>query len=402
MAITGQRPLAYNEQSGQEEEVFFPANSILFDDGYSFQQKFDSGELRGQIGPQGAQGEQGIQGVQGPIGPAASITLRVKKNEAGGLPTVEQSGDAQSGYTITLGIPSGLKGDTGDKGDNGVTPVIDTAVDVTTAPAGSPASASLTKNGSNYHLNLVIPQGEQGQSGTGGATVFVDDIVSDTSTNPVRNSVIKAYVDKAIASLVDNAPEALNTLKKLSAALRDDYDYASTVTRNLSTKVDKEEGKGLSDRNFTQEEKTKLSGIETGAQVNTVIDIKGVSNDSGRTGHVIISADDVGAAYKNHGHSASDIPMTDYEIKQGTISYSDNVLSAIGKLENKVNSKQDAGDFAANNHDHESSEIHLNGFVAREESNTDTITSDDNVMVALAKLQARIEYLTNNAVFVDK
>lgn len=402
MAIIGQRPLAYNEQSGQEEEVFFPANSILFNDGYSFQQKFDSGELRGQTGPQGVRGEQGIQGVQGPVGPAASITLRVKKNEAGGLPTVEQSGDAQSGYTITLGIPSGLKGDTGDKGDNGVTPVIDTAVDVTTASAGSPASASLTKNGSNYHLNLVIPQGEQGQSGTGSTAVFVDDTVSDTSTNPVRNSVIKAYVDKAIASLVDNAPEALNTLKKLSAALGDDYDYASTITRNLSTKVDKEEGKGLSDRNFTQEEKTKLSGIETGAQVNTVIDVKGVSNESGRTGHVIISADDVGAAYKNHGHNASDIPMTDYEIKEGTISYSDNVLSAIGKLENKINTKQGIGDFAASVHEHESSEITLHGFTAREVNNTDVITNDDNVRVALAKLQARIEYITNNAVFIDK
>lgn len=35
-----------------------------------------------------------------------------------------------------------------------------------------------------------------------------------------------------------------------------------------STKVDKATGKGLSDQNYTAAEKTKLAGIETGAQVN--------------------------------------------------------------------------------------------------------------------------------------
>lgn len=54
MAVTGKRPLVYDEQSGKEEEVFFPADSILFNDGQSFQQKLDSGQLRGQDGANGS------------------------------------------------------------------------------------------------------------------------------------------------------------------------------------------------------------------------------------------------------------------------------------------------------------------------------------------------------------
>ena len=43
---------------------------------------------------------------------------------------------------------------------------------------------------------------------------------------------------------------------------------------DLSGKVDKVEGKGLSTEDYTTDEKTKLSGIETGAQVNVIESVK--------------------------------------------------------------------------------------------------------------------------------
>jgi len=55
---------------------------------------------------------------------------------------------------------------------------------------------------------------------------------------------------------------------------------AGQVTAALSNKVDKETGKGLSTNDYTTDEKTKLSGIETGAQVNTIEKIT-VPSDSG-------------------------------------------------------------------------------------------------------------------------
>ena len=65
------------------------------------------------------------------------------------------------------------------------------------------------------------------------------------------------YVQGQIEALVDGAPEALNTLKELSAALGDDANFASTMVQELAKKVDKTEGQRL----ITQEEATKLEGL---------------------------------------------------------------------------------------------------------------------------------------------
>lgn len=45
-----------------------PASSVIFDDGKSFQQKLESGELKGQKGDKGATGPAGPAGPQGPAG----------------------------------------------------------------------------------------------------------------------------------------------------------------------------------------------------------------------------------------------------------------------------------------------------------------------------------------------
>ena len=47
----------------------------------------------------------------------------------------------------------------------------------------------------------------------------------------------ETYVDTAVNNLVDTAPEALNTLNELAAALNDDANFAGTVTTSLSTKL---------------------------------------------------------------------------------------------------------------------------------------------------------------------
>ncbi len=47
---------------------------------------------------------------------------------------------------------------------------------------------------------------------------------------------IQASIQNALDSLVDAAPEQLNTLKEFSAALGNDADFASTVTSQLATK----------------------------------------------------------------------------------------------------------------------------------------------------------------------
>ena len=67
----------------------------------------------------------------------------------------------------------------------------------------------------------------------------------------------ETYVQQQLEALVGGAPEALDTLKELSASLGDNADFASTMTQELAKKVDKVEGSRL----ITQEEAAKLEGL---------------------------------------------------------------------------------------------------------------------------------------------
>ena len=80
-----------------------------------------------------------------------------------------------------------------------------------------------------------------------------------------HGSYYTSYTDTAIANLVGSSPEALDTLYELAAALGEDPNFATTVSNQLGTKVDKVVGKGLSTEDYTTSEKTKLAGIESGA-----------------------------------------------------------------------------------------------------------------------------------------
>ena len=87
-------------------------------------------------------------------------------------------------------------------------------------------------------------------------------------------------VDDAISGLVNGAPAALDTLKELADALGDNDDAVSALTNQLANKVDKVSGKGLSTEDYTTAEKSKLAGIEAGAQANVKADWNAESGDA--------------------------------------------------------------------------------------------------------------------------
>ena len=66
----------------------------------------------------------------------------------------------------------------------------------------------------------------------------------------------KTEVDTEIANLVDSAPENLNTLNELAAALNDDNDFATALTNQVSLKLDKTNN--LSDLNDAAVARTNL------------------------------------------------------------------------------------------------------------------------------------------------
>ena len=92
-----------------------------------------------------------------------------------------------------------------------------TASSSTLAP-GAAATVTVSGDGPAYSLAFGVPQGEKGDKGDEG-------------------EISQAQLDAAVASLVDNAPEALNTLSELSTALGDDPNFATTVSTQIGERA---------------------------------------------------------------------------------------------------------------------------------------------------------------------
>lgn len=75
-----------------------PASSVIFDDGKSFQQKLESGELKGQKGDKGATGATGARGADGKSVKAISLTADSSGKITGGKCTLSDN----STLTITV------------------------------------------------------------------------------------------------------------------------------------------------------------------------------------------------------------------------------------------------------------------------------------------------------------
>ena len=152
---------------------------------------------------------------------------------------------------------------------------LDSATDSTSTTKAATASAvksaydkatTAQSNLDNYKTtvtNTYMPK-------SGGA--FTGAITLSGAPTADLHATTKKYVDDtaaaAAAKVVDSAPETLNTLNELATALGNDANFATTVSNQIGTKVDKVNGKGLSTNDYTTDEKNKLGGIAQGAEVN--------------------------------------------------------------------------------------------------------------------------------------
>ena len=68
--------------------------------------------------------------------------------------------------------------------------------------------------------------------------ILWDNIGNKPTIPSLTGYATETYVNTAVSNLVDSAPETLNTLNELAAALGDDANYATTISTALGNKLD--------------------------------------------------------------------------------------------------------------------------------------------------------------------
>jgi len=113
-------------------------------------------------------------------------------------------------------------------------------------------------SGSTQILNLV--------------SIDEDNMVTNSDTKLPTQQSVKSYVDTKVAGLVDSAPDALNTLNELAAALGDDSNFATTISTTIGGKVSQSlqviSGDGLTGGGNLTTDRTLAVGAGDGISVS--------------------------------------------------------------------------------------------------------------------------------------
>ena len=162
-----------------------------------------------------------------------------------------------------------------------------------------PTATANVKGGIKVGKGLAI-DAETGVLNATGTEVKIDEAINSTSTNPVQNKVISAALDKkvdVVAGKVLSSNDYTNDEKTKLANIAEganktivDTALSGTSTNPvqnkvintaLSNKVSKEDGKGLSTNDFTDDLKTKLESLNNynDTEIKSTLNSKANSND---------------------------------------------------------------------------------------------------------------------------
>lgn len=248
------------------------------------QHGFEGTEDEWLISLKGEQGEQGIQGIQGPQGEpglqgpkgdtGSGLNFKGELDSESQLPQEGVSGDAwlisgnlyvyvgENGNVESnpkwsnVGSIQGPAGPTGPKGEQGEP-----------GPKGEP--------GADGAPGAQGPKGDPGQKGEKGdpgsdASVTKQNVEAVLTGDITSHNHDSRYISKSNTSTytpttdyhpatkkyVDDTVAAVDVTEQISGKADKTY-----VDSKLDTKVDKEEGKGLSSTDFTSAEKSKLARL---------------------------------------------------------------------------------------------------------------------------------------------
>lgn len=243
--------------------------------------------IQGPVGPKGEQGEQGIQGIQGPQGEpgpqgpkgdtGSGLNIKGELDSESQLPQEGVSGDAwliSGNLYVYVGEngniesnpkwsnvgsiqgPAGPQGPVGPKGEQGEP-----------GPKGEP--------GADGAPGIQGPKGDPGEKGEKGdpgsdASVTKQNVEAVLTGDITSHNHDSRYISKSNTSTytptadyhpatkkyVDDTVAAVDVTEQISGKADKTY-----VDSKLDTKVDKEEGKGLSTNDYSDDDRQKVSNI---------------------------------------------------------------------------------------------------------------------------------------------
>lgn len=123
-----------------------------------------------------------------------------------------------------------------------------------------PSKNSILKGIVNGQVTELYPKTSADNTFLASGT-SVETALGTMPTTETVNGLISAAID----ALIDGAPATYDTLKEISDWIATHQSEYEALIAAIAGKVDKVEGKGLSTEDYTTAEKTKLAGIEAGA-----------------------------------------------------------------------------------------------------------------------------------------
>jgi len=69
------------------------------------------------------------------------------------------------------------------------------------------------------------------------STTYTDNLIGDGTVDGTAGNTVKDRIDTAVSDLIGGAPELLDTLNELAAAIADDENFATTIASDIATGV---------------------------------------------------------------------------------------------------------------------------------------------------------------------